>query len=69
MSLTLHRSIQTGSGVTLAPKTAGAGSAGSPTRLSLVDRDLFFRYRPVLAANGAPTPSARHQLNLAAIWR
>ena len=49
------------------PKAAGAGLAGRPTRFSLADRDLFFQDRRVVAANGAPTPLAFVQPNLAAI--
>src|SRR5260221_1741870 len=48
-------------------KTAVAGSAGSPTHLSLVDRDLLFQYRKVVAADGAPTPPGRIEANLTAI--
>jgi hypothetical protein len=42
-------------------KPAGAGFAGRPTRLSLVDRDLVFQDRKVVAAGVAPTPPARIQ--------
>src|SRR5262249_26206194 len=45
------------------------GSAGSPTRLSLVDRDLLFRDGKLVAADGAATPSARIRTTLAAIHR
>lgn len=48
-------------------KAAGAGSAGGPTRLSLADRDLVCQDRKLLAALGAPAPSAHRQLNLAAV--
>jgi hypothetical protein len=44
-------------------KTVGAGAAGSPTLLSLADRDLFFQDPKVVAARGAPTPRARVLMN------
>jgi len=49
----LHRSMPLTPRDSSETKTAGAGLAGRPTRLSLVDRDLFFQDRQVVAADGA----------------
>jgi hypothetical protein len=47
--------------------TASAGAAGISTHLSFADRDLFLRDCNVVAANGAPAPSARIEIDLAVI--
>jgi hypothetical protein len=41
-------------------KAAGAGFAGSLTRLSLADRDLFFRRLPCRGSDRGPTPGRSH---------
>src|SRR5262249_61576621 len=55
-STTIFRSrLRRPSRDSLVVKAAGAGFAGSLTRVSLADRDLFFQDRYVVAADGAPT--------------